>query len=90
MSNNQNNDVSQKIILENKRYKKNFRISMFFTIVFCLSIIAMFTISYVSGQSSRMANYENEIIQKYESWESDLSRREQELREKINNANDED
>lgn len=74
--------ASKELIDENRKYKKRFRISFFFVIVLVVAIISMFAITYYTG--ANIINYENEIIGKYEEWESDLSEREQQLRDKQN------
>ena len=67
---------------EAAKYKKRFHIALFFVIILAVSIIAMFTITYVSGHSPYVVNYENEIIDKYESWQSELEEREKALDER--------
>ena len=42
----------------------------------------MFGITYYSGSSVTILNYENALIDKYEDWEKDLDEREQKLKER--------
>ena len=55
---------------------------MFFAIVFAVAIIGMFSITYLSGNNINIINYENELIDKYSSWEAELEAREAALEEK--------
>lgn len=59
-----------------RRYKLPFMVSTFFAVVFGLGIIGMFVIMKISGNSTTILNYENEIINKYEGWENKLNERE--------------
>lgn len=63
------------------KYKRGFAISLFFAIVFGISVIAMFVI-VASTDTSKMINYENEIIDHYEGWEGKLREKEKELNER--------
>ena len=45
-------------------------------------IVALFTITYVSGHSPYITDYEDEIVNKYEAWEKQLDEREQALDQK--------
>lgn len=65
-----------------RKYKGMFHVSLFFTAVFAAIIVGMFAITYLSGNSVTILNYENAIIDKYESWEEELNEREQELKKK--------
>ena len=69
----------QKTLKRAKFYRKGFFVSSFFSIVFALGIIGMFVIAYVSGNSMNIFNYENELIDRYEGWEQELTEREREL-----------
>lgn len=61
------------------RYRKKYHIALFFSIVLAVIVIGMFTITYISGRSVNILNYENALINKYEAWENDLNEREQAL-----------
>lgn len=63
-------------------YRTQFRIALFFAIVFAVAIIGMFSITYLSGNNINIINYENELIDKYSSWEAELEAREAALEEK--------
>lgn len=63
-------------------YRKKLRICFFFTVVLGLIIVGMFTITLLSTNNVTILNYENEIINKYEEWEQELSEREASVREK--------
>lgn len=72
-----------------KKYKKKYHFTLFLSIVFGAIIISMFAIMYISGNNTTILNYENAIIDKYESWEAELESREAELnkREAANEQN---
>ena len=68
----------------NRDYKKKFQIATFFCAVFAAALVGIFIITFVSGTSPTIFNYEEEIINKYEAWEADLSERERDLAEREN------
>jgi hypothetical protein len=63
-------------------YCRLFHISTFFAVVFALAAMGMLIMTWVSTDNVNIINYENEIIDKYESWEQELSERESELDER--------
>jgi hypothetical protein len=67
---------------KNRDYRRLFHVSMFFTVVFALAVMGMLAMSWASVDNVNIINYENEIINKYESWEQELNEREQELNER--------
>ena len=74
--------VIEKVVKAPDAYKTPFRISMFFSLVFVLIILGMFTISYYSKDNVNIINYENALIDKYEKWEAELIEREKQLENK--------
>lgn len=64
------------------KYKKRLRLAIFFVCVLGIAVVAMFGITYISGHSIYITNYENEIIDKYEGWEQELIERENALKER--------
>jgi hypothetical protein len=60
-------------------YKKMFHISTFFAVVFAVAIIGMVVITVISKDNVNIVNYENSLIDKYESWEQELNEREAQL-----------
>lgn len=60
------------------RYRELFHLTLTLCIVLFVSIVAMFIISSTSNNIN-ILNYENEIIDKYSTWEQELSDREKEL-----------
>ncbi|MEE1304672.1 MAG: hypothetical protein U0K68_05925 [Agathobacter sp.] len=74
--------VIEKVVKEPDAYKTPFRISMFFSVVFVMIILGMFTISYYSKDNVNIINYENALIDKYEKWEAELIEREKQLENK--------
>lgn len=67
---------------KNRDYRKLFYVSTFFAIIFAVGIIGMFVITFLSGNNVNIVNYESSIIDKYETWESELEEREQKLNER--------
>lgn len=67
---------------ENRNYKRMFHVSTFFAVVFALCVVGMFVITWMSKDSLTIFNYENQIVDKYESWEKQLDEREQQLNER--------
>jgi len=61
--------------------KNRFIISAILNVLLILAIIAMFTISFKSEQPN-IFNYEKALVDKYASWEQELTEREQMIREK--------
>lgn len=76
----------KKAVVEVKKqtedYKKKFHVALFFTIVLSAAIAAMFGITYVSGHSPYVVDYENELIDKYENWQKELEKREKAVEER--------
>ncbi len=62
-------------------YKKPFYITLFFAIIFALSIVGMFVIAEISGNNVNIINYRNEILNEYSEWEQQLKEKEAELKE---------
>ena len=63
------------------REKSRFFISVIANVLMAAAILSMFYISYISDQPN-IVNYERELTSKYASWEQELTRREQVIREK--------
>lgn len=64
------------------KFRKKFHIALFFAVVLAAGVIGMFAITFYSGNSVTIINYENALIDKYEDWEKDLDEREQKLKER--------
>ena len=67
---------------DEKDYRKLFHISTFAAVVLGIVVIFMFVITGISKDNVTIMNYENEIIDKYEKWEQELTEREQALKER--------
>lgn len=65
---------------KNLDFKIRFRTSLFINIVLLLIMIGMFAVAATS-ESTNILNYENQLIQKYEDWEKELTLREEILNE---------
>ncbi len=57
-------------------YRKRYRITGALCAVLAAIVVGMFAITYISGNSTNIFNYEQKIIDKYEAWEQELSQRE--------------
>lgn len=68
--------------MEIEKYKKSFQVATFFAVIFGIVIIGMFAIVYFTSSNLDALNYEEEIINKYESWEKELNQREAELNQR--------
>ena len=70
----------KQIVVKEKNidFKKRYRVTLFFSVIFFVMIVGMFAVSFTSD-STTILNYENQIINKYETWEQELDAREQEL-----------
>lgn len=62
-------------------FKRWFAISILFNIFLVIAVIAMFAITLTSDIPN-ILNYENTIVNKYSTWEQDLTERENLIREK--------
>jgi predicted PurR-regulated permease PerM len=48
-------------------------------VLLAVTIVGMFVITYASGNSMNIYNYEQQVIDKYEAWEQELDEREADL-----------
>ncbi|MCM1105603.1 MAG: hypothetical protein NC355_01540 [Blautia sp.] len=62
-----------------KSYYRPFLASTFLAVVFALALLGVFIITAVSKDNTTILNYENSLIDKYESWDRQLTEREREL-----------
>lgn len=67
-------------------FKARFHTSFAVNIILLLIVIGMFAVTATSGNIN-IINYENALIEKYESWENELKEREVKLREREANLN---
>lgn len=65
-----------------RNYRRAYIRSMVFSAICVAIIVGMFIITYVSGNNINIINYENRLIDKYESWEEELKEREDAVRQK--------
>lgn len=63
-------------------YRRKYHVALFFAIVFAAGILGIYALTAFTGNSVTIANYEEEIINKYSAWEQDLNQREQELNQR--------
>lgn len=66
---------------KSKPIKLKLNISIFINIILVIMVVAMFLIT-LTGKNPNMINYENTLVNKYASWEQELTEREQIVREK--------
>lgn len=64
-----------------KYYKNAFHVSLFFAIIFGISVLGMFVIAEVSSDNVTILNYRNKIINQYEQWEQELEGEEERLKQ---------
>ena len=76
------NDIERNQKKQIEKYRKRFHISLFFAIVFAVAVIGMFAITFMSKDNVTILNYENALIDRYESWESELQEREDAIQQK--------
>lgn len=69
-----------------EKEKARFQISVVLNILLAMAICAMFVISFVSDHPN-IFNYERALLDKYASWEQDLTAREQAVRDKERELN---
>ncbi len=72
-------DREESIITGGKDYKKPFYVSLFFAIVFAVSVFGMFIINAISGNNVNIINYREEILNEYSGWEEELKTEEERL-----------
>jgi hypothetical protein len=66
-------------IEKSNHYRRLFHISTFFAVVFAVAMVGMVIITMISKDNVNIVNYENTLIDKYESWEQELNEREAQL-----------
>lgn len=67
---------------EKKDYRRPFYISTFLAVVFAVTIVGIFVVMWMSADNVNIINYENAVIDRYESWEQELSEKEAQLEER--------
>jgi hypothetical protein len=72
---------------ENQKSRKAFHWSLGINFLAAAMIVGMFVIA-MSSSSPTVLNYENELINKYSTWEQELNEREQAVKEKERNMLD--
>lgn len=65
----------------NVNYKTRYRLTRALSIIFAICIVAMFAITATTNNAT-ILNYEQEIIDRYEAWETELTEREEAVRVK--------
>lgn len=65
----------------NVNYKTRYRLTSALSIIFAICIVAMFAITATTNNTT-IVNYEQEIINRYEAWETELTEREEAVQEK--------
>ena len=70
------NSVSSKNANNFLDYKSKYNTSLFFNLIFGIAVIIILYLA-TTGDTVNIINYENQIIDKYEHWEAELTEREQ-------------
>jgi hypothetical protein len=60
-------------------YRRLFQFTGTLSVVLALIVVGMFVITYLSGNSMNIFNYEQQVIDKYEAWEQELDQREEDI-----------
>lgn len=60
-------------------YKKPFYVSLFFAIIFGVSVLGMFVINAISGNNINIINYREQLLDEYSGWEAELKTEEERL-----------
>ena len=71
--------ASKKIVTD-KDLQNRYKLSLLLNLILAISVVCMFAISATSSHPN-ILNYEEELINRYSSWEQELTQRENELRE---------
>ena len=79
---NRTKKVNQNVSVEETG--KKHKVSVWLNVILIVIIVGMFMVNYLTGNSVNVFNYENALIDKYESWENNLKEREAAIREKEN------
>lgn len=62
-------------------YKQAFYVTLFFAIVFGISVLGMFAIAELSNDNVTIINYREKLINQYEQWEKELQAEEDRLKD---------
>lgn len=60
-------------------YRRLFHVTGILCIVLFVIVVGMFAVTYASGKSMNIFNYEQKVIDKYEAWEQELEQREEDV-----------
>lgn len=61
-------------------YRKRFRIAGICCIILASIVVGMFAITYATGKSMNIFNFEQKLIDRYEVWEQELEQREADVK----------
>lgn len=64
----------------NKEYRGRYLTSLFFNLILGIGVVIILLLATTSG-TENMISYENKVIDRYESWEKELTQREQAVEE---------
>jgi hypothetical protein len=68
--------IAEKKAVSERRYRKLFHVTTILCAMLIAIVVGMFVITYRSGTDMNIYNYEQQVIDKYESWEQELEQRE--------------
>ena len=71
--------ASKKVVTD-KGLQSRYKLSLLLNLILAISVVFMFIISATSSHPN-ILNYEEELINRYSSWEQELTQREAALRE---------
>ncbi|SFF99725.1 hypothetical protein SAMN04487761_10132 [Lachnospiraceae bacterium C7] len=72
-------DTLKKTAVAFKKLNSKKNLATFFATVFAIVIIGMFAIIILTGSTTTIVNYEDKVINKYESWNKQLEKKEKQL-----------
>lgn len=64
-----------KLVVKHADYRRRYRVTGALSVILSICIVVMFAITATTNNTT-ILNYENELINKYEAWEQELSERE--------------
>lgn len=77
----------KKIQAKNTDYKARFAWALLFDLVLLLLVVGMFAVNIISDNNVNILNYENQLIDRYEEWEEELTQREEAIKLKERELN---
>jgi hypothetical protein len=74
--------IAEKKAAGEMRYRKLFHVTFILAAMLAAIVVGMFVITYISGSDMNIYNYEQQVIDKYEAWDQELTQREADVTER--------